>query len=103
MATDPEGNSHQFEVEVKHNWKGPRFQYGTLHYSDRKRKFLKEPEKAAFVTFNHERTHALLVPGAVLAEAPTIVKNTIYTSNEKFIEVMTSQCELINLENTNDN
>jgi hypothetical protein len=84
-----------YEVEVKHNWKGPRFQYDTLHYSDRKRKFLKNPENTFFVTFNHERTHALLVPGLILSEAPTIVKNTIYTSNEKFIEVKTADCQII--------
>jgi Holliday junction resolvase-like predicted endonuclease len=92
-----DGQDYQFEVEVKHNWKGPRFQYGTLHYSDRKRKFLKTPANTAFVTLNHERTHALLVPGIVLSSAPTIIKDTIYTSNEKFIEVLTSQCELVEI------
>lgn len=103
LAVDLEGVEHKFEVEVKHNWKGPRFHYDTLHYSDRKRKFLKEPKNTAFVTFNHERTHALLVPGLLLSDAPTIVKNTIYTQNEKFIEVQASECELISLESTNGN
>lgn len=98
-----DGKDYQFEVEVKHNWKGPRFQYDTLHYSDRKRKFLKEPTNTAFVTLNHERTHALLVPGLLLSEAPTIIKNTIYTQNEKFIEVTASECELISLESINGN
>lgn len=98
VLASKDGKEFQFEVEVKHNWKGPRFRYDTLHYSDRKRKFLKDPSNTSFVTFNHERTHALVVPGAVLAEAPTIVKNTIYTSNEKFIEVLTTQCELVDME-----
>lgn len=102
LAVDLDGNEHQFEVEVKHNWKGPRFQYDTLHYSDRKRKFLAKPENTAFVTFNHERTHALVAPGVVLSEAPTIVKNTIYTNNEKFIEVKAAQCDLITMEVPND-
>ena len=97
VAVDPEGNDHQFEVEVKHNWKGSEFQYDTLHYSDRKRKFLTNPKNVSFVTFNHDRTHALVVPGTVLAEAPTIVKNTIYTKNEKFIEVSVKDCKLIKL------
>ena len=44
LAVDIHGVDHKFEVEVKHNWKGESFQYETLHYSDRKRKFLLEPE-----------------------------------------------------------
>lgn len=103
VLASKDGKEYQFEVEVKHNWKGPRFRYDTLHYSDRKRKFLKDPSNTSFVTFNHERTHALVVPGAVLADAPTIVKNTIYTSNEKFIEVLTAQCELVDMEILNGN
>lgn len=91
------GEESKFEVEVKHNWKGPRFQYGTLHYSARKKKFLGTPENTFFVTFNHERTHVLLVPGEVLANAPVIRKNTIYTQNEEFIEVTVSDCQLIDL------
>jgi hypothetical protein len=97
LATDPQGKEHKFEVEVKHNWKGPKFQYSTLHYSDRKRKFLDTPENTAFITLNHERTHALMVAGNVLADAETIVKDTIYTKGEKFIEVNTVDCELIDL------
>jgi hypothetical protein len=97
LATDLKGVEHKFEVEVKHNWKGPNFQYSTLHYSDRKRKFLTTPENTAFITLNHERTHALMVSGTVLAAAETIVKNTIYTKGEKFIEVNTTDCELIDL------
>jgi hypothetical protein len=99
LAVDLEGDKHQFEVEVKHNWKGPRFQYSTLHYSGRKAKFLKTPENTAFVTLNHERTHALIAPGVVLAESKIITKDTIYTNNEKFIEVEASKCNLVTMEN----
>jgi hypothetical protein len=99
LAVDLEGDEHQFEVEVKHNWKGPRFQYSTLHYSGRKTKFLKTPENTAFVTLNHERTHALIAPGVVLAESKIITKDTIYTNNEKFIEVEASKCNLVTMEN----
>ena len=98
LATDQKGNTHSFEVEVKHNWKGAQFQYPTLHYSDRKRKFLKEPKHTAFVTFNHERTHAMIAPGWVLSEAPTIIKNTVYTDAEPFIEIEINRCQLIELE-----
>lgn len=97
IATDLDGDKHYFEVEVKHNWKGAIFQYDTLHYSERKRKFLNKPENTAFITLNHERTHALLVPGDVLAKAPIITKDTIYTSNEKFIEVSVGNCILVEL------
>jgi len=102
IATDLEGEKHYFEVEVKHNWKGPSFQYGTLHYSDRKRKFLDTPDNTAFITLNHERTHALMVSGGVLAKAPTITKDTIYTSSEKFIEVSVGNCTLVELGGTNE-
>ncbi len=95
LTVDENGNERQFEVEVKHNWQGPSFGYKTLHYSDRKRKFLKDPDKVSFVTFNHERTHALIVPGTVLASAKTITKDTIYTKGEKFIEVNVEDCKLV--------
>jgi hypothetical protein len=97
LSTDPLGLEHKFEVEIKHNWKGPVFKYSTLHYSERKRKFLTTPENTSFVTLNHERTHILLVPGRVLSEAPTIIKDTIYTKGEKFIEVSVSDCSLEDL------
>jgi hypothetical protein len=103
LAYAPNGDSYAFEVEVKHNWKGPRFQYSTLHYSDRKRKFLTTPDTIKFITLNHERTHALIVPGPVLSVAPTIVKDTIYTNNEKFIEVKTADCDLVDLESSYGN
>jgi hypothetical protein len=98
LAVDLKGQDHKFEVEVKHNWTGPTFQYETLHYSDRKRKFLEDPKHTAFVTFNHERTHIMLAPGVILSESPTIVKNTIYTKDEKFIEIAVSDCEIIQIE-----
>jgi hypothetical protein len=103
LATDLKGTFHQFEVEVKHNWKGPKFQYDTLHYSGRKQKFLNNPTNTSFVTINHNRTHALIAPGIILTNAPIIVKNTIYTKNEQFIEVKSKDCTLIVLEVTNDN
>jgi hypothetical protein len=98
IAIDINSNEHYFEVEVKHNWKGPIFQYDTLHYSARKRKFLNDPEHTTFITLNHERTHALIAPGQVLADAPTITKDTIYTKGEQFIEVRTEDCSIVDLE-----
>ena len=100
-----DGRDLKLEVEVKHNWKGEVFQYNTLHYSGRKKKFLDTPENTYFITLNHERTHALLVPGKVLSVAPIIVKDTIYTRGEEFIEVMVADCVLVEmptLEESND-
>lgn len=92
IATDFDGEKHYFEVEVKHNWTGPRFPYDTLHYSARKLKFLTKPDNTAFVTLNHERTHALMALGEDLKDCPIITKDTVYTSNEKFIEIQASSC-----------
>lgn len=97
LSVDPDGNERQYEVEVKHNWRGPKFKYETLHYSDRKRKFLNNPEKTFFVTMNHNRTHALVVGGLELLHSPTIIKDTIYTNNEKFIEVSINDCSLLQI------
>jgi len=95
VLANKDGVDYKYEVEVKHNWKGETFQYTTLHYSDRKRKFLDTPDNTYFVTLNHERTHALLVPGLILHAAPTIIKDTIYTRGEKFIEVQVADCTII--------
>lgn len=82
-----------YEVEVKHNWKGPVFIYDGIHWTERKRKFA--VENAFFVMLNHERTHAFITTWDVVLAAPVIVKNTKYTANEKFIEVSKKDCVLI--------
>ena len=95
LSTNLDGKPREFEVEVKHNWKGEYFAYKTLHYSNRKQKFLSNPDKVSFVNFNHERTHAFVVPGTVLANAKVITKDTIYTKGEQFIEVSVDDCKMI--------
>lgn len=97
LALDPNGIEYQIEVEVKHNWTGDRFPYKTLHYSERKRKFIGGDRMTLFVTINHDRTHALVASEWHLSEAPTIVKNTSYTTLEKFLEVQADACQLIRL------
>lgn len=97
LAINKHGESHNFEVEVKHNWVGDHFQYKTLHYSYRKSKFLNSSDKISFVTFNHDRTHVLIVPNRVLANAKIITKDTIYTKAEQFIEVQVDDCVLVKL------
>ena len=92
LSKDDAGVEHAWEVEVKHNWKGELFPFSSVHFSGRKKKFLKTPDKVSFVMLNHERTHALVVDGQDLAEADLVKKDTIYTSNESFIEVLTKNC-----------
>lgn len=95
VLADGKGRQLAFEVEVKHNWKGERFPFPTLHYSARKRKFLDNEREVRFITLNNDRTHALIATNTQLAKARTVAKNTIYTQNELFIEVWVSQCTLI--------
>jgi hypothetical protein len=90
---------YELEVEVKHNWRGERFQYPTLHFPGRKQKFIKNSQQTVFFILNHERTHAYWVDGTVLSKSPIVTKDTIYTKNEQFIEVSLSNCKVIDLNN----
>lgn len=84
-----------YEVEVKHNWKGVEFPYEEVHFPYRKIKFA--TDDAVFVMLNHERTHAILVDGSVMAKCETVFKSTKYTRNEKFIEVKLADCKIVEL------
>ena len=82
------GRQFQFEVEVKHNWKGKIFPFQNVHFSGRKRKFVSLDVETWFVMLNHERTHALFINGEDFMNHSTIVmKDTKYSSNEVFVEV----------------
>ena len=84
-------NKFEIEVEVKHNWKGKHYPFDTVHISSRKEKFAHE-KSGVFVWFclvNHERTHAVFVPGVEFLAAPIVVKNTTCTKGESFREIKT--------------
>ena len=81
------GRKFQFEVEVKHNWKGVMFPFENVHFSGRKRKFVSLDAETWFVMLNHERTMALLVDGEHILSAPIANKNTKYSQDEAFVEV----------------
>lgn len=98
LSVDPFGDERQYEVEVKHNWKGPRFPFSGVHFSARKLKFTKPT--SGFVMLNHERTHALVVDGNIVANSPIVTKSTIYTNDEQFIEVPLSKCRILTLKET---
>jgi hypothetical protein len=86
-----QGKSYEFEVEVKHNWKGESFPFDTIHFSARKRKFAQPDLFTWFVMLNNERTHAVLVSGKDFCAAPVVEKNTIYSSGERFVAIPVSQ------------
>lgn len=81
-----------FEVEVKHNWKGPRFPYNEVHWPARKLKFAKLEGNVFFVMLNHERSHALVAKATDVLASEIVVKATKYTASEEFIEVPKSKC-----------
>jgi hypothetical protein len=97
LALDPNGIEYQVEVEVKHNWTGDKFPYQTLHFAERKRKFIDSDRMTLFITLNHDKTQALVAFDDVLSEAAVIVKDTSYTKQERFLEISVSSCELITL------
>jgi hypothetical protein len=97
LALDPNGIEYQVEVEVKHNWTGDSFPYQTLHFAERKRKFISTDRLTLFVTLNHDNTHGLVANDQALSEATVIVKDTSYTEQEQFLEISVSSCELITL------
>ena len=84
-----------YEVEVKHNWKGARFPFPTVHFPKRKMKFANKD--SIFAMLNHQRTHALLISGQQFLDAPIVRKDTIYTRNEEFIEITVGDCTIVEL------
>jgi hypothetical protein len=87
------GEEYDFEVEVKHNWKGNNFPFVTVHWSARKLKFAKQSKRNWFVMFNHERTMALFVSGKTMLSSPVVTKDTKYTNAEKFVAVPLTDCK----------
>jgi hypothetical protein len=90
------GDDTGIEVEVKHNWRSADFPYPTVHFASRKYKFLEGNKQVKFVTFNHKRTHILIVDGKEFKKLVT--KNTIYTDGEAFFEIPIENCKIVSLE-----
>jgi len=82
----------QYEVEVKHNWRGENFPFTTVHFPKRKLKYANEDSH--FFMLNHERTHVLWVWGYQFLQSPVVVKNTIYTQGEEFVEINVEDCTI---------
>jgi hypothetical protein len=93
LATGPLGE-YEIEVEVKQSWSGHRFPYSSLHFAGRKDKFIRDGINLRFVTLNKEWTYAAIVSGEQLSSAQVIKKNTIYTTDESFIEIPAHQIQI---------
>ena len=85
LFKNPIGDYYSCEVEVKHNWKGAKFPFKTMHIPARKLKFA--TDNAIFVVLNSERTHLIMLHGEDLRKAPIVRKDTIYTEGEYFVEI----------------
>jgi hypothetical protein len=92
------GLSFEFEVEVKHNWRGTMFPFDTIHFSNRKRKFATADKLTWFVMLNDERTHALFVSADKFLSAVVVEKDTIYSTKEQFVAIPVAQGKLITLQ-----
>ena len=88
-----DGNS--YEVEVKHNWRGVKFPFSTVHIAARKLKFAEEAMR--FVILNSELTWAIVISGEVAKISPIIKKDTTLTEGEDFISVPTEKAAFIKL------
>lgn len=96
LAHGPNGN-YDIEVEVKHNWKGERFPFETVHFSARKTKFVTHLPNNIFVMLNHEWTYALIITGEVMQASKKIRKDTTYTKQEEFLQVQVSRGKVVRL------
>ncbi|NBR70735.1 MAG: hypothetical protein EBT75_01340 [Proteobacteria bacterium] len=94
VLAERDGLRWQFEVEVKHGWRGPVFPFPSLHYAARKLKWADHP-RSWYCTLNEEWDRMLLVSGEVLMSCAVVVKDTIYTQAEAFVEVPLEECWLV--------
>ena len=97
VLAEKNGLQYSFEVEVKHNWKGNVFPFSNVHFSARKLKFANDQGRNFFIMLNHERDIALAVSGKTMLNSAVVTKNTIYTQNERFVEVPVSHCLFVQI------
>ncbi len=97
LIVENERGTFELEVEVKHNWKGKRFPYQTVHFPARKLKFAKNPDNVHFIMLNDDWTYALLIDGPTFAKSEVITKDTFLTKNERFVSVLASNATLLRM------
>jgi hypothetical protein len=100
IIANKNGIKYFFEVEVKHPWKGEEFPFPEgVDFVPRKKKLAKA--NSYFVMLNHERDNALVINGTAVLESPIVVKDSIYTSGERFIRIPLEKCVFIRLGDKN--
>jgi hypothetical protein len=97
VLADKNSKRYEFEVEVKHNWRGKTFPYDEIDFPSRKLKVAKSTLENFFVMLNHERNSVLVISGKTFLSSPIIQKDTIYTKNESFVRIPTNQAKFFDL------
>lgn len=97
ILAEKNGKQYEFEVEVKHNWRGKTFPYDEIDFPNRKLKVAKPTLQNFFVMLNHERNRTLVISGQTFLSSPIVKKDTIYTKNESFIRVPVDQAKFFDL------
>ena len=97
LIVENERGTFELEVEVKHNWKGKRFPFQTMHFAARKLKFAENPDNVHFIMLNSDWTYALLIDGITFSNSPIINKDTYLTKNERFVSVIASNATLLRM------
>jgi hypothetical protein len=93
IGFDPNDHFVTIEVEVKHYWKTGSFPFDKAHVSARKQKFIQPG--CYLVMLNDPRTHAISFDYQDLLNAKVITKDTIYTMNEQFLEMIAGEVAVI--------
>lgn len=97
VLAEKNGKKYEFEVEVKHNWKGKTFPFDDIDFPTRKLKMAKPTLQNFFVMLNHERNRTLIISGQTFLNSPIVTKDTIYTKNESFVRIPIDQAKFFDL------
>ena len=86
------------ECEIKRVWSGPVFPYETIQLPERKKKYLSPDYPIEYWLLNNEQTHAIVIPGALVAAAtPVEVRNKYVWRGELFYQIPIVDCRLVKL------
>ena len=81
------------ECEIKRVWTGPVLPYDTIQLPERKKKYLSPDYPIEYWILNNEQTHALVIPGALVATAvPVEVRNKYVWRGELFYQIPVLEC-----------
>lgn len=76
------------ETEIKRVWKAENFQYESVQFPERKKKFCELDKPTLFIMWNFDTSSYLVVAGSDLTESPCVeVPNKYVYKGEKFFQV----------------